>query len=99
MNGKQRAFLRSISNSMDCVFQIGKNGISSNVIKQYDDLLEVRELIKTNVLKTFEYTPKEAALMIAEQTNSNVVSVVGRKFVLYRHSKELASEGKGIVLP
>ena len=99
MNGRQRAFLRSLSNGMDSTFQIGKNGISPNVIRQFDELLTAREIVKANVLKTCEESPKEAANKIAEITGSYIVSVIGRKFVLYRKSPELESEGKEIILP
>jgi len=99
MTGKQRAFLRSISNSMECTFQIGKNGISENVTRQFEEILTAREIVKTNVLKACDETPKEVADIIAQSTGAYIVSVVGRKFVLYRKSKELEAEGKGINLP
>ena len=99
MNGKQRAFLRSISNSMDCTFQIGKNGISDNVIKQFDELLAAKEIIKTNVLKTCDESPKEVANKVAQATEGYIVSVVGRKFVMYKKSIELEAEEKGLILP
>jgi len=99
MNGKQRAFLRSISNSMDCTFQIGKNDISPNVTRQFDELLTAREIVKTHVLKTCDESPKDVAKKIAESTEAYIVSVVGRKIVLYRKSVLLETEGKGINLP
>ena len=52
MNSKQRAYLRGLANTMPAIFQVGKNGISENFIKQIDDALEARELIKLNVLAT-----------------------------------------------
>lgn len=99
INSKQRAFLRSLSNSLENTMQIGKSGISEQMTKQYDEILTAREIIKTNVLKTCEQTPKEAAAMVAEAVQADVVSVVGRKFVLYRKSDKLVQEGKSIILP
>jgi len=99
LNGKQRAFLRALSNSYENTFQIGKSGITDQTIKQFDEILTAREIVKTNVLKTSDQTPKEAAHFIAESVQADVVIVVGRKFVLYWKSEKLAKEGKSIVLP
>ena len=49
MTSKQRAYLRSLANSIDPIFQIGKAGLSENLLKQLDDAIEARELIKINV--------------------------------------------------
>lgn len=99
INSKQRAFLRTLSNSSENTFQIGKAGISEQIIKQYDEILIAREIVKTNVLKTCEKTPAEAAKHIADLVQADVVQVVGRKFVLYRKSEKLVKESKSIVLP
>ena len=37
MTSKQRAYLRSLANSIDPIFQIGKAGLSENLLKQLDD--------------------------------------------------------------
>lgn len=99
IQSKQRAFLRAMANTMDSTIQIGKSGISEHVLQQYDEILIVREIVKTNVLKSCEKTPKETAIEVATAIDAEVVSVVGRKFVLYRKSDKLAKEGKSIVLP
>jgi RNA-binding protein len=99
LTSKQRAFLRGMGNQMESTFQIGKSGITDNIISQYDQYLTVKEIVKTNLLKSDDETPKEAANRIAEATGAEVVSVTGRKFVLYRRSDKLAEEGKSIMLP
>ena len=75
MNSKQRAFLRSLANNITSIFQVGKNGISENLIKQVDDALEARELIKLNVLETSPDDIEEVANSIAEKTNSTLVQI------------------------
>ena len=68
---------------------VGKSGMSPEVIKQADDALEKRELIKGRVLvETSPLSPREAAEDIARQTGSDVVQVIGSKFVLYRKKKK-----------
>ena len=84
---KQRAALRSLAATEDPIMQVGKNGINENLIKTVSDALEARELIKMSVLENCEITVKDAAYTLAEQTNAEVVAVIGRKFVLYRESK------------
>lgn len=84
MNSKDRAYLRSLANTIEPIFQIGKSGISNNLIKQVDDALEARELIKLTVLETAPDSAKDTSIILAESTNSTVVQVVGRKVTLYR---------------
>ena len=88
LTSKQRASLRSMANSMDPIMQVGKNGIGEELITSVDNALEARELIKMSALETSPYTAREAADALAEATGADVVSVVGRKFVLYRPSKK-----------
>ena len=82
----QRAKLRSLASTMSPVTQIGKGGITDNLITTVSDALEARELIKLSVLETSEYTPREAAETLSEAVNAAVVGVIGRKLVLYRRS-------------
>lgn len=87
LNSKQRAFLRSMSQKLDTIFQIGKGGISEELCHQLSNALEARELIKVRVLDNSGYTAKEAADTIANAIDCDVVSCVGTKFVLYRESE------------
>nr|WP_325303393.1 ribosome assembly RNA-binding protein YhbY [uncultured Dysosmobacter sp.] len=87
LTSKQRAQLRGLANSLDTILQVGKDGIGDNLIKQADDALEARELIKGRVLdNNIEYDARTAAEALAKATRSEVVQVIGTKFVLYRES-------------
>ena len=86
ISSKQRAYLRSLSQNLETIFQIGKGGISEETCKQISNALEARELIKARVLENSGYTAKEAANVIAEAVGCDVVSCVGTRFVLYRES-------------
>ena len=88
LTGKQRSYLRSLSNNLQPIFQVGKGGVSDNMIKQFSDALEARELIKATVLKNAECDTKTICEEIAEQTNSQIVQVIGSKFVLYKPSEK-----------
>ena len=90
LTSKQRAQLRGLANDIDTILHIGKDGIGDNLIKQADDALEARELIKGKVLENSMLTAREGAEELAKVTRSEVVQVIGTKFVLYResHSKD-----------
>ena len=103
LTSKQRAQLRGLANTIDTIVQVGKDGITENVIAQVNEALEARELIKGRVLdNNIEYDARLAAEELAAATRSQVVQVIGSKFVLYRetHSKpkekriELVKPGK-----
>lgn len=88
LTSKQRAYLRGMSHSLSCIFQIGKGGITQEIANQLSNALEARELIKVKTLETCEYTAREAAEIIAEAISADVVAVLGNKFVLYRESEK-----------
>ncbi|MBQ7669436.1 MAG: ribosome assembly RNA-binding protein YhbY [Clostridia bacterium] len=88
LTSKQRAYLRSLSNGLDTIFQIGKGGVSDEICRGIDAALEARELIKARVLPNSDFTSREAADTIAEAVGADVVAVIGTKFVLYKESKE-----------
>ncbi len=84
LTSKQRAKLRGLANGLDTILQVGKGGVSAQTIKQVDDALEARELIKLRVLETAPQSAREAAEALATETNAQVVQVIGSRFVLYR---------------
>ncbi len=95
LTSKQRAYLRSLANPIDTILIVGKGGMDADVLKQADDALAARELIKGKVLETSPLSPREAAELIAKETSAETVQVIGSKFVLYRKNDK---ESK-IVLP
>ena len=89
LSSKQRAQLRGLANDLDTIVHIGKDGIGPNLTRQAEDALEARELIQGKVLENSPLSPREGAEELAMATRSQVVQVIGTKFVLYRetHSK------------
>ena len=90
LTSKQRAQLRGMASALDTILHVGKDGIGDNLVRQANDALEARELIKGRVLENSMYTAREAAEELAVATRSEVVQVIGSKFVLYRyqHNRE-----------
>jgi RNA-binding protein len=88
LRGKQKRFLRALGVNMSPILTIGKDGVSEFTITQADGVLLTRELIKARVLPTSPESPDEVASKIANATNSALVQVVGRNFLLYRPHPE-----------
>ena len=88
LTSKQRATLRGLANTLQSVTQVGKGGVSAELCESVESALDSRELIKLSVLETAGMTAREAADCVAEKLGADVVSVIGRKFVLFRVSSK-----------
>ncbi len=88
MNSKQRAYLRSLASKIESVFQVGKNGVTPEVIKSVDEALEARELVKGTVLNNCLDDIKNVSAVIAERTRSEAVQIIGKKIIFFRVSKK-----------
>lgn len=94
LTSKERAYLRSLSNKVETIFQIGKDGVTDNVVKSIDEALTKRELIKVRVLESALVPAKDMIEELASLTGAEPVAAIGSRVVLYRQS-----EAKIIVLP
>ncbi len=88
ITSKQRASLRAMANPLQAILQIGKGGVNDNFLKQVDDALEARELVKITILETAMLDTRETCNEVAKLLRAEPVQSIGSKFVLYRESKE-----------
>ena len=88
MTSKQRAYLRSQANTINSIFQVGKSGITDILLKQLNDAIEARELIKVAVLETAPASCKELAEELAQGSNSIVIQTIGNKITLFRQKQK-----------
>ena len=95
ITSKQRSYLRSLAHSIDPAVYIGKAGVTDNVIKEIDQCLEARELVKIKLQEGAELDAKTVANELAPGLRAEFVQAIGRKFTLYRESEE----NKQIELP
>ena len=86
MTSKQRSKLKSLAANIQPVTQIGKGGITDNLLKSLSEALEARELIKVSVLETADEDAENVAANVAELLDAEVVAVIGRKAIFYRRS-------------
>ncbi len=88
ITGKQRSYLRALAHSYDCIFQIGKGGITEEIENQLSSALEARELIKVKALENSGYSARECADILSSDLHAEAVGVSGRTFILYRESEK-----------
>ena len=101
LRGKQKRFLRSKAHHLQPIFQIGKGGINSAMIVQIEEALEKRELIKVSLLQNTDEIAEEAAQVLEKEIDCEIVQIIGRVIVLYKHStkekyQRLSKEVKAI---
>ncbi len=97
LTSKQRAYLRGLGHVQPAIFQIGKGGINENMIKQLNDALEARELIKISVLETALMSAREACDELCRALGAEAVQCIGAKVVIYRQASD--KEKRRIELP
>ena len=85
---KQRAHLKSLASTMKPIAQVGKEGISENLVVSLSQALEARELIKVNLLPASGEDGENLAANLADLLHAEVVAVIGRKAILYRRSSK-----------
>ena len=88
ITSKQRSYLRSLAHNIDPTVYIGKAGVTDNVIKEIDQCLEARELVKIKLQEGAELDAKTVANELAPGLRAEFVQAIGRKFTLYRESEE-----------
>lgn len=86
LSSKQRAHLKSLASTQKPVMQVGKEGVSENLIKSLSEALEARELIKVTLLPTAGEDGDNLAENIADLLHAEPVAVIGRKAIFYRRS-------------
>lgn len=86
LTSKQRAYLRGLANGIPAIMQVGKDGLTANLLSTVSDALEARELIKLHVLENSGCTAREIADRMSEELSAGVVGVIGRMVILYRPS-------------
>ncbi len=88
LTSKQRAYLKSLANNIDTIFQVGKLNVTPDMTKSINDALEARELIKISVLNNCTENIKTIANIISGRTHCEIVQIIGKKIILYKQRKD-----------
>jgi len=95
ITSKQRAYLTGLANSLDPIVQVGMQGVTPEVVKSTEEAFNTHELIKGAVQKNVLEDVRACAETLAERSRSELVTVIGRKFILYKPFRE----NRVIILP
>lgn len=96
MTGKQRAYLRKLAQRQEPIVFVGKEGVTQALLTSVSQALEARELIKGSVQQNSELSARQACDSICENLQAEGISVVGRKFVIYKQAEEPKIDLKNI---
>lgn len=88
LTSKQRAQLRGLAMAEETIIQVGKGGITENLVASVSDALKARELVKGKVLENAMLTAREACDALAQACRAEGVQVIGTKFVLYKRNEK-----------
>ena len=80
--------LRGMAAALNTELQIGKSGITENVVRQAEEALAARELIKGRVLDNSLLSAREACDALCEACGADGVQVIGSKFVLFKQNEK-----------
>lgn len=84
---KQKVYLRSLAQGIKPVAQIGKEGLSDNLMETVLNYLKKHELIKISILQN-SYVTKEEAIEFFNQEEIEFVQSIGRQIILYKQSDD-----------
>ena len=87
ITSKQRSKLKAIAANLSPITQIGKGGITDNLLKTLSDALDAHEIIKVSILDNAEDSPRDIAENVADLLEAVPVAVIGRKAIFYRYSR------------
>lgn len=86
---KQKAYLKSLGQTMQPTVRIGKLGMTQEVAESAEAAIKANELIKVKVLsKTSPIESKEALQELAESLKAEVIQTIGHNGLLYRKNDQ-----------
>jgi RNA-binding protein len=81
LTGAAARYLRSLAHPLDPVVQVGKDGITSEIVEA---ALLAHELIKVRLMLDDSVERKISAAKLASSTASDVAQIIGKIVVLYK---------------
>jgi RNA-binding protein len=88
LSGKQRRFLRGLGNRLKPTVNVGKGGVSPELLRAIEDAFSNQELIKIKLERGCPIDRKEVGPALARDTDSYLVQILGQTVLLYRQDEE-----------
>jgi RNA-binding protein len=88
LTGWQRSCLKKDGHKLNSLVQIGKEGLTEDVISHIDSMLEDNELLKLTFLKSCIIDTKEGANIVCNKVGAEFIQAIGRKFVIFRQARD-----------
>ena len=98
ITGKQRSYLKGLAQQLEPTVNIGKLGLTSNVVDSIEKNLKANELVKVRIQDGAALKPKDVCEELAYRLQSEFVVAIGKVFVLYKPTKDKTKKDK-IELP
>jgi len=87
LDNKKKRELKSQAHHLKVIIQVGQHGVSENLIAETNNALNTHELIKVQIQSDDRDERKEAAAVLAQKTQAELVQKIGKTFVFYRKKK------------
>ena len=98
INARQQRFLKGLGHHLQVKAMLGKEGLTQQVLKAINEVVDANELVKVRIQENFPHERKEGATMLAKETKTALVQVIGRTALIYRGNPDLPTD-KRIILP
>jgi RNA-binding protein len=89
LTSKDRAELRAEAHHLAALVRVGQQGLSTTVIDALRDVLRTHELVKVQLGRRAEASPREAAEALAAATGADIVQIIGRTATFYLENPDL----------
>lgn len=98
LTARQKQFLKALAHPLNPLVLIGKEGLSAGIINTANAELKNHELIKVKIGNNSGLEKHSTSQLVSEQTESILVQLIGKVFVLYKSNPEIPKD-KRIKLP
>jgi RNA-binding protein len=92
LNSRQQRFLRGLAHHLQVKATVGKEGITDQVLKSLNEVIDAHELVKVKMQENFPHDRKEGGALLAAKAKTALVQVIGRVAILYRGNPDLPSD-------
>ena len=83
-SSRQLQYLRGLGHHLKPLVMIGREGVTDNVVNTANAVLAAHELVKVKIGNGCPLERREAAALLAVKTGAEIVSILGKTFLVFR---------------